>query len=578
MKGQPTRHQPQPRRALAGALGAFFVVTLLAGAEAPAPGQEEPKKASAGGGSDLTEVVQLINTKVREGWTANKITPSARATDYEFIRRASLDIIGRIAKPEEVARFLKDAPATRRAQLIDRLLAGDEYAENWANVWNVWLLTRSGSLDNIQRIYHLQMHRWLEEHFQKNTSYRQMVTELLTATGKTNENGAVNYILAHLGDPIPPEAQDKEGRFEMVPITSRTTRLFLGLQTQCTQCHDHPFNPEWKQAHFWGVNAFFRQVERGGANNLKNAKKMMVTPVLELRDNPALNRDGIVFYEKRASPVMAVQATFIDGKKHAPPQNGASPSRREELARFMTDSPYFAKSYVNRMWGHFLGRGFSHPVDDFGDHNPVAYPELLEELGNKFTHYGHDSKRLIRWICNSEPYQLSCQANKTNDQAEHEKHFSRMLLKAMTPEQLYESLLIATRAEQKDDGPAVRRQLRQDWMSKLVVNFGDDEGNEATFNGTVVQALLLMNGDDLNKAITNPKGTVLQSVARRGASTQAIMNELYLAALNRPPTQNELNRVTRILTSAPVKNRDPLLQWQDLFWALLNSNEFILNH
>lgn len=566
MTGKPSLSQQRTQRVLSMFVGMLFVASLLTGQMPRSLGQ------AAGAGSDLAEVVQLINTKMREGWAANKITPSARASDYEFIRRASLDIIGRIARPDEIARFLRDPAGTRRALLIDRLLAHPEYAENWANVWTVWLLTRSGSVDNIRRIYHLQMHRWLEEHFQKNTSHKQLVMELLSATGKTNDNGAVNFILAHLGEPIPREVQQEEGRYEMVPITSRTTRLFLGLQTQCTQCHDHPFNPEWKQEHFWGINAFFRQVEREG-NPMVRKPKTMVTPVLGLRDNPELNPKAIVFYEKRATPVMAIQPRFIDGKKPVLGPPGSGPSRREELARLITDSDYFPKAYVNRLWGYFLGRGFSHPVDDFGEHNPVSYPELLDELGKKFAHYGYDTKRLIRWICNSEPYNLSCQANKTNDQLDHEKFFSRMILKSMTPEQLYDSLTTATRTEPRTSD--TRRQ-RQDWMSKLVVNFGDDEGNEATFNGTVVQALLMMNGDDLNKAITDKTGTVAQA-ARRG-STQAIMNELYLAALNRLPTPNEVARIGRILATAPSKNRDPQGPWQDLFWALLNSNEFILNH
>ncbi len=576
MTGKALRQPRRSRRLLSGFVGLLFVASLTAGYGPVSYGQDAAK---ASAGSDVAEVVQIINTKIREGWAANKITPSARASDYEFIRRASLDIIGRIARPDEIARFLKDPATTRRSQLIDRLLASDEYVRNWANVWTVWLLSRTGNSGGNERdreIFHLQMHRWLEEHLQKNTAYNQMVRELLTATGRTNENGAVNFILSHLGEPIPREAQEKEGKFEMVPITSRTTRLFLGLQTQCTQCHDHPFNPEWKQEHFWGINAFFRQVERGGMANLKKPKKAMVTPVLELRDNPDLNREAVVFYEKRASPVMAIQPRFLDGKKLPPAANGTPPNRREALAQYVTESPYFGKAYVNRLWGHFLGRGFSHPVDDFGEHNPVSHPELLEELGKKFVHYGHDTKRLIRWICNSEPYQLSCQANKTNDQADHEKFFSRMLLKSMMPEQLYESLLIATRAEVSENRET-RRQMRQDWMSKLVVNFGDDEGNEATFNGTVVQALLMMNGDDLNKAITSKNGTVAQAVARRGGSSQVI-TELYLAALNRPPTANEAGRIGRILATAPSKNRDPMGPWQDLFWALLNSNEFILNH
>src|SRR5262249_19107056 len=156
------------------------------------------------------------------------LTPSARCDDYTFIRRVSLDIIGRIATPEEIDRFFKDPQATRRAQLIDRLLKSEDYARNWATIWNGWLMTRSA-----HPTYAEQMHLWLEEHFDReNCAWDKMVVELLTATGKTTENAAVNFILAHLGEPTPPNDIGREGQFNMVPITSRATRLFLGLQTQ----------------------------------------------------------------------------------------------------------------------------------------------------------------------------------------------------------------------------------------------------------------------------------------------------------------------------------------------------------
>src|SRR5262249_27768392 len=155
-------------------------------------------------------------------------------------------------------------------------------------------------------------------------------------------------------------------------------------------------------------------------------------------------------------------------------------------ALFITRSEYFPKACVNRMWGHFMGRGFTNPVDDFGEHNPPSHPELLDELARKFVAYGYDTRRLIRWLCNSDAYQLSSVANRTNDKSEAEPFFSRMLLKAMTPEQLFESLMVATQADMNMK-PKERNDLRDSWMRNLIVNFGDDEGNEVTFNGTVVQ-------------------------------------------------------------------------------------------
>src|SRR5437016_10710167 len=165
------------------------------------------------------------------------------------------------------------------------------------------------------------MRVWLEEQFEKNVPYKSLVTQLLTATGKTNENGAVNYVLTHLGEAVPKNKQAEEGQLEVVPVTSRTTRLFLGLQTQCVQCHDHKFNPEWKQQHFWGVNVFFRQVHRDGQPNMMRANRdMSAAAVLTLRDDPNANKDGLIYFERRSGEYRPALATFVDGRR-APPDS-----------------------------------------------------------------------------------------------------------------------------------------------------------------------------------------------------------------------------------------------------------------
>jgi hypothetical protein len=558
-------------------IGAGFLLSIV-----PSRGSDDDKRAalkassskrshplSTIGRAEDAEPALKIDDSLAERWKSNKITPSPRASDYEFIRRVSLDIIGRVAKPEEISRFIRDPVLTRRAQLIERLLTSEEYARNWASIWTVWLVTRSGANTPGLAIYHEQMHKWLEEQFKKNgSSYKDMVTELLTATGKTNENGAVNYILANLGEPTPRGKEAEEGKFNVVPLTARTTRVFLGLQTQCAQCHQHPFNKDWKQQHFWGVNAFFRQVD---APKGRPGDRMMKEEPLELTDNSAFNSEGVIFYEQRNGVVLPTKPVFLDGSK------SSTKNRRRELATFVTESPYFARAYVNRIWAHFFGRGFTNPVDDFGPENEPSHPELLEELATQFKHYGYDPRRLIRWICNSDAYNLSSTTNKTNEKADAEPYFARMLLKSLSPEQLFESLIVATQAEMFES-PVGRRRIRDAWIRNLTSSFGDDEGNEVTFNGTVVQALLMMNGGDIQQAISSTKkGTVpLAIVTKR--SPRAVIQFLYMAALNRPATDRDVDRVMRIYSNAPVSSRDGLSFWQDVFWALLNSNEFILNH
>lgn len=585
----------------------------------------EPKKVKAPEVRDVlvgttggVENVKLINDALDKAWTDNKIEPAERCSDYEFIRRASLDIIGRIAKVHEIERFLKDPVERRRSMLIDRLLGlekgpdqqayATEYAENWATIWTNMLMTRSSTA----KMYHEQMSDWLTNEFLEQRAgskseeisrypdWSKIVTALLTAEGVTNENGAVNYILAHLGDPIPGDAKAKvaNGAFDMVPVTSRTTKLFLGLRTQCVQCHDHPFNDEWGQHHFWGINSFFRQVDapKGRLMGMMGKGKKDAVSHRELKDSTDLNVKGIVPYERRTGVYLYTDPTFLDGKKM---KLASGSSRRKELAKFVTKSPYFSKGYVNRMFAHFMGRGMTKDaIDDFGEHNPITFPELFDTLSDDWAKkYDHNPKVVIRWICNSKAYGLSSVASAKNDKTEDEVFFPRMLLKAMTPEQLFESLMTATDAKVGQSKES-RIELRDAWLDKLIVNFGDDEGNEGTYNGTVVQALLLMNGEDINKAITDrDNGTVALVIKRRAASPTALkdaMKDLYLAALNRPPRPDEY---TRALGKDMIKlpraanpgdkafPRDTkaveayyVAFYQDMFWAILNSNEFILNH
>jgi hypothetical protein len=535
-------------------------------------------------GAGGAEQVALINAQLAKLWKDNKIEPAERCTDFEFIRRASLDLIGRIATVKEIERFLKDPPAQRRSRLVERLLAGDEFAQNLANIWTTLLLTRSSG-----KIYQQQMQLWLYEQLQKkDADWGKVVVELLTAKGDSQENGAVNFILAHLGEEFKSD-HGGMGRFEMVPVTSRTTRLFLGLRVQCTQCHDHPFNEEWRQNHFWGVNAFFRQVDAPQGRPGLMMKKKNTRNKLTLADNKSFDAEGIVPYERRNGVLLYTKAVFLDGRKFNP---RSKLSRREQLAKFVITSPYFAKAFVNRTWGHFFGRGLyttTRDVDDFGEHNPVVLPGLLDRLAEDWaTRYGHNPRDLVRWVCNSRAYGLSSVANPTNTSADAEPFFSRMLLKAMSPEQLFESLMVATQSKAAAS-TAARLKLRDQWLSKLIQNFGDDEGNEVSFSGTVVQALMLMNGEEINRAIMDQEyGTVANVLRQRGITPRRAMYQLYLAALNRPPTEAEYRRILNpkmyLLPQVPPPRtaQENAQFWagyyQDLFWAILNSGEFFLNH
>jgi hypothetical protein len=540
--------------------------------------------------STLSEMVSTINKLSEAKWKENKVVPSRYADDYEFIRRASLDIIGRIAKPEEIQEYRSWPAEKRRSMLINKLLDSDEYPRHWSNLWANWLLSRAGVFGRGK--YHESLAVWLEDQFGQNKPYSSIVKSLLTASGAnddTEKGGAAsNFILAHVGENVPPAHRGEEGQFQMVPLTSRITRVFLGTQVQCAQCHDHPFYSNIKQEHFWGVNAFLRQVVREGQPP-QMGNRMMAYSKLSLKDDENVAKEALVYFEKRNGVILTAKAEFLPNgeEKHGAqlPAGMNGVQRREKLAEFIIDHPQFPKAITNRMWGVFFGRGFVNPIDDFNDQNQPSNPELLDELSSRFKHYNYDCKKMIRWICNSNPYNLSCVANKTNDKPENEALFSRMIMKAMSPEQLFESLMVATKAEAAESKTA-KNTLKDKWLGALISNFGDDEGNEVNFNGTVVQALLMMNGKDINDAIARKdKGTVALAVeaGTRVRSEKAAINYMFLTALNREPTKKEMDAIVpqfRLLNQKIWMNdyKNPNRRYEDLFWALLNSNEFILNH
>jgi Protein of unknown function (DUF1553)/Protein of unknown function (DUF1549) len=477
--------------------------------------------------------------------------------------------------------------------LIDRLVDSEECADNFATLWTVLLMTRTGSSE----AYREQMHDWLKtklwgKRFDVASEkivgvgepdWSKIATELISAKGKTSENPAVNFVLTHLGEEIK-DKKGEVGHYDMVPVTSRTTKLFLGIRTQCVQCHDHPFSGVLAQVDFWGINAFFRQVDADGRPTMMAKKVKGTVGVMQYKitDNALFNTKGIIPYERRNAVLLYTDPKFLDGRSI---KKDSQLTRREELAKFIVASPDFGKAFVNRMWGHFFGKSFTRDaVDDFGEHNPVSHPELLDKLGEDWAKkYAHNPKVLIRWICNSQAYGLKTTANKYNDKPDDEVFFARMLLKPMTPEQLFESMMTAAEskvAKNKEE----HRAKKKAWLDKLIVNFGNDEGEEGGYSGTVIQALLLMNGKEINEEIMAKDGTVA-SAMRVSKNHVEAMNYLFRSALSRPPTVAEMNKLMADRMRLLPRDKAPqgtAAAWegyyQDIFWALLNSNEFILNH
>ena len=523
-----------------------------------------------------------IDEHVQRHWQALGIGPSRPAEDGEGCRRVFLDVLGRIPTVDELEQFLGEPAASRKARLVDRLLGEsyvEAYAGNWTELWTNILIGRTGGTERRSLVDRDGLKQALRRAFQRNMPYDRMVYELVSATGvnkpgkrdpKTGAryNGFVNFMVGNLEE-------------NAVQATAKTSQVFLGIQVQCTQCHNHPFN-NWKQNQFWELNAFFRQtraLRRFGQGRNIDYVELTNQDFAGETNEPT---EAVLFYELRNGLSKAAYPVFVDG---SPLENRSGfveeVDRRTELAQRIVEHETMPKAMVNRMWAHFLGYGFTKPIDDMGPHNPPTHPELLDELAAEFKTRSYNVKDLIRWIVLSKPYGLSSKSttrNARDDPSLGEKPaFSRFYLRQMRAEELYESLLVATEALNASTSYEQRERTKREWLSQFVTAFGTDDNEETTtFNGTIPQTLMMMNGELISEATSVDKGSFLYRLANDAKmKNPAKIRRLYLAAFSRQPTTKEIMLANDVLRARKGETAAAL---QDLWWAMLNSNEFILNH
>jgi hypothetical protein len=364
---------------------------------------------------------------------------------------------------------------------------------------------------------------------------------------------------------------------EAVQLTAKTTKLFLGMQVQCTQCHNHPFN-NWQQAQFWEFNSFFRQVDKRDHRRFDEKTGRQVDDFSEVFTK---DFSGPVYFEKR-SGLMQVAFPIYNGKTI----DHDAFDRRKEFGRLLTESdggetPLIAKAFVNRTWGQFFGYGFTRPVDDMGPHNPASHPAVLERLAAEFVSSEYDVKKLVAWIANTEAYSLTSQFGDKNaidnPAAGEVPLFSHMYLKSMQAEQLFDSLIVASSAHKAGRGGwDAQEDQRRRWMQQFVIAFDNDENDEqTTFNGTIPQALMMMNSELTEKAVNADRGSFLYETFMGPGNEATKLQDLYLAALSRRATRSEVNTASKLIRQY---GNNKAAAYQDLFWALLNSNEFIFIH
>ena len=440
-KRTPLRHTLPAAAVLAGAGAGLWAL-------AAPPADTTPRSFL-----DPLSLTKTIDGEIANAWRGAKIADPKPADDAEFLRRLSLDLNGVIPPRTEVVAFLQDKSRNKRAKKIDELIERPAYAEHIARTWTNLLVGRTYREQFFRRE---PFYDWIEKAFAANEPYDEMVRELLTAKGVNDENAAVNYFIRYAKDMNPAD------------VAGPVARTFLGVQIQCAQCHNHPYE-HWTQEDFWAFAAFFSCIR---PRPIKMDGAMPKDYKLDLLDA----RAGEV-YLPDSDPRRPVYPRFL-GTPWPEPQPFLN--RREALAKWMTsaENPTFAKALVNRVWALLIGRGIVEPIDDFSKKNVPSHPALLEALAAGFVRSGFDIRYLIRAICNSRVYQLASGVQAKD--ADEEKLFAHAQLKPMTPEQLFYTLLQLGGMDRKNlraDRKQIDRQ-RDQYLRQFITLFGNEEMQE----------------------------------------------------------------------------------------------------
>jgi Protein of unknown function (DUF1549)/Protein of unknown function (DUF1553) len=515
---------------------------------------------------DARALAAKIDQHIAKRWASAGSQPAPLADDAEFLRRVYLDLAGRIPSASEARTFLTDRHPDRRARLVDQLLASSRYVAHFTNIWRALLLPEAGN--NFQvRLQQGTFETWLKKQVARNTGYNQMVRDLLT----TNIGGGSGPLALVGLTQTSPLTFYLAKEFRPENLAASTARVFLGVSVECAQCHNHPF-ADWKREQFWGFAAFY--------SGIKSQRQMdFLLPSGEDRDKHELTIPGTK---------TVVQAKFLDGTE---PKWNKDTGARETLAEWVTspNNPYFAKAAVNRLWAYFLGTGLVEPVDEMvGVSTTSTHPELLNLLAKEFAGHQFDLKFLIRAITASRAYQLTSAG--THQSQGDLTLFARMPLRGLTPEQLFDSVAMATGYRDSGGGDDLISGLlggNRSARSEFLTRFAQAERPRDT-QVSILQALTLMNGKVTAAATLPDKSETLAAVAEAPFLTTAERVEtLYLATLSRKPEKREQDRAVQFVEAAVKaakgkKDTGPEARFRnalaDVFWALLNSPEFVLNH
>jgi hypothetical protein len=481
----------------------------------------------------------LVNAKLKK----LRIAPSALCSDEAFLRRVYIDLIGLLPTVEQYQRFMNSKAPNKRDLLVDELLSRKEFVELWVLKWAELLQIHSSMLVSHKAM--LLYFNWLQDRLAHNVPMDRLVQELLASQGGTFKNPATNY-------------------YQIEPDTLKTAenvaQVFLGMRIQCAQCHNHPFD-RWKMDDYYGFAAFFCQIGRKGA------------------DDP---RETVVFNSGAGEvchPVggRVMKPRFLGGEE----PDVAGKDRRQVLAQWLASprNPYFATNLANMVWAHFLGRGIIHEADDVRVSNPPCNPELLQELGKRLTEYKYDFKRLVRDICTSRTYQLATETNSSNQG--DTRNFAHGSIRRIRAETLLDCICEVTQSKEKFPGLPLGARAVQiadgSVSSYFLSTFGRATREtvcscEVKLEPTLSQSLHLLNGDTTTRKIA--QGNLVGRRLGEKRLPAQILDELYIRCLSRKPTEEEKTHLIALIGS----EKDVKTALEDVFWAMLNSREFMFNH
>jgi hypothetical protein len=496
------------------------------------------------------EIDRLVSAELARA----RIKPAPRTTDEQFLRRVWLDVTGALPMPADVDDFLKDTRPDKRARVIDKLLDSKAYTRHWARYWREVISARV--VDQLALVSAGAFEKWMEEQLQANRSWADIVRAMLTATGEVrfaepDKNGVAFFLMS------------RRGADAVTERAAETSRVFLGIQIQCAQCHDHP-SDVWKRPQFHEFAAHFARVRERPIFEEKRIKGLRLVSMgfgeyqMPGKDDP----------KKRT----VTHPRFLDGS--SPGMRLTDLKRRSALADSITskDNPWFAAAFVNRIWGELLGQSFYQPVDDLGPQKEAVFPTVLTRVASSFRGSNHDIKALFRAILNSETYQRQIRIGESTD--EH-LMFASVYPTRLPADSLWKSL---TGALGQMGGPGAfgRRPMGPfgrffGLEGQFRQEFGyDPSSRPEEVEGSVSQALLLMNNPQINQKIRATGTNLLARILSTYSDDGEALRMLYLRALARRPTDREMARCRQHIATAGSRAEG----FEDVLWALINSTEF----